>query len=262
MRDPYYDIPGLSASGISAFYRSPQYYWNVSPFNPDRKPTEETPALVFGRLAHCMVLTPTLMHEFAVAPDLDRRTKLGKEEWQAFELSAEGRAIVTADQFSLAVKLRDAMMANGVVRQLLGDGTPEEPVTWRREEGGILCKAKLDYLRHGLVLDYKTTTDTRLFEFSRTIAKYGYHRQKAWYMEGAEHRTGERPRGAVIIAQDKEMPDDIGVFALDAEAISQGMIEAEAAYHKISERLQTGDWSSHPAEIQEVGLPGWYVKTH
>lgn len=257
----YYAIPAVSASGINRFLNdSPLHYWLESPFNPNRSPTQETPALVFGRLAHCMALTPeAVCSDFTVLPDIERRSNAGKAEYERFMASATG-TVVTAEQWKLAEQLRDALQANSAVRQLLGQGAPEEPVTWMPDGGELLCKAKFDYLRQGLVIDYKTTTSTRIDEFSRTIARFGYHRQGAWYMDAAEKHHGERPRGTVIIAQNKDLPEDIGIFALDAESLDLGAIQNAHAYDNICGRMRTMDWRSHPAEIQSISLPGWYVK--
>lgn len=180
MINNYYSLPAVSASGINRFLNaSPLHYWLESPFNPSRKLTEETPALVFGRLAHCMALTPELARaEFSVMPEINRRTAEGKAEYEEFTAYAAG-TVVSAEQWRLAAELRDALCDNGAVRQLLGQGAPEEPATWTRDDGSLHCKVKFDYLRQGLVIDYKTTTSTRLDEFARTIVKFGYHRQLA-----------------------------------------------------------------------------------
>lgn len=262
MRDPYYDLSGVSASGINRFRNdSPLHYWLESPFNSERKPTEETPALVMGRLAHAMALTPELVgKEFVIQPEINRRTNEGKAEHAAFIESNAGTTIVTRDQWETCEKMRDALQAHSTIRQLLGQGSPEEPVTWRREDGPLLCKAKLDYVRNGLVVDYKTTTSTRADKLSRTIAEYGYHRQGAWYIDAAEKHHGERPRGVVLIFQNKEVPDDIGIFALDSEALQLGEQQCARTYEDICKRMETMDWRSHPPEIQDISLPGWYVK--
>ena len=53
----YHDIPGLNASGINAFYRSPLHFWKQSTFNENREKKEPTPAMVVGSLCHCLILS-------------------------------------------------------------------------------------------------------------------------------------------------------------------------------------------------------------
>jgi len=257
----YHDIPALNASGINAFYRSPLHYWVKSPFNPARERSEPTTAMVMGSLAHCLVLQPEAFEsEFAVAPELDRRTKQGKIDWETFQSNASNKMIVTPSQYVDATKMRDAMFANKAVAKLLGNGCSEHPVRWNRDEYGIPCKAKLDYLRSGLLIDYKTTEDGSMKGFSRSLANYGYYRQMAWYMEAAEVAYGERPRGAVLIVQEKSLPEAIGIYSLDVESLELGAQECDFAYREITERLQSGEWGAYPEKIQEIRLPVWFMK--
>lgn len=259
MKQDYYDIPAISASGINDFIRSPLHFWNRTPLNPKRVKDDPTPAMVFGSLTHCLILAPDLFdNEFAIAPDVNRRTNEGKAELADFVQNHKGLKIITSEEYDAAIAMRDAMFANSDVKELLGNGCSEEPVTWRREPDGVLCKAKLDYLRSGLVLDYKTTEDARVSSFSRSVANFGYHRQMAWYMEAAQNHHNESPRGAVLIVQEKSLPQAIAVYALDADAIAYGIAECNRAYDEIRARLESKDWSAFPSGIQPLSLPRWY----
>lgn len=255
----YRDIQGINASGISRYMRSPWHYWRESPFNLQRVRSVDTPAMVFGRLCHALILTPELVEkEFVVLPEINRRTKVGKQEYGQFLDQNAWKSIITHDQYQEAVKMRDCMYASPAIRALLGNGCSEEPITWQREEGGVLCKAQLDYCRSGLVLDYKTTTDATEGAFSKSLANFGYHRQAAWYLEAAEKKYGERPKGVVFLVQEKECPEYINYFAIDSEAIEIGARECDEGYRGISERLASGAWSPYPQEIQPISLPHWY----
>ena len=62
-------------------------------------PEPPTPALLFGQAVHKLILEPvTFDDEFAVSPDCDRRTKAGKEAYNAFCEGLGDRAIITLDQ--------------------------------------------------------------------------------------------------------------------------------------------------------------------
>lgn len=231
MTDDYYSIPALSSSGINAFYKSPLHFWRESPFNPNRIVRQETPSMIFGSLCHALVLEPE-----TIKPE-KFTTKKEKEAYAA------------------AVIMRDALFRNSGVRKLLKEGSPEKPLYW---ENGISCKAKLDYYRNGLIVDYKTTTSVTPEDFAKSIVNFGYHRQAAWYMEGVEKITGERPVGFVFIVQEKELPDAIGIYSIEPEALEVGKEENEHAISVISERLITGKWSAFPETIKPMQLPAWY----
>ena len=68
----------------------------------------------------------------------------------------------------------------------------------------------------------------------------------------------EIPRGAIIIAQDKEIHDDIAIYALDAAAIELGKKENAYAWSEINRRLKANDWRTFPEEIMPISLPKWY----
>lgn len=255
----YHSIKAINASGINKFIRSPLHYWRESPFNPGRIVNEPTPAMIFGKLVHCLVLTPeSFEEEFALAPDINKRTNEGKAQWQQFQSENAGKTIITLEQWNQADALRNAVWMHPTVKGLLGNGQSEEPITWKREGGDVECKAKLDYLRNGLIIDYKTTQDASLREFARSIASFGYHRQMAWYMEAAYKIQGGWPRGAILIAQEKEVPEAIAVYRLDESALTKGAVECDNAYKAMCERLVNGKWEAYPEGIQDIGLPNWY----
>ena len=111
-----------------------------------------------------------------------------------------------------------------------------------------------------MIIDYKTTEDASENGFSKSIAQWGYHRQDAWYMDGVQAVYGERPRGFVFIVQEKENPDNIGIYSLLDQDRELGALENEAASIKIAERLETGNWKSYPEMIVPVALPAYYKR--
>lgn len=259
MSDDYFKIPALSASGINAFYRSPLHYWKESPFNPDKVIREATPAMLLGKVAHKLILEyDTFSDEFAVAPKCDKRTTAGKAEFAAFESGAMGKTVVTEDVYFQAKSMHEALQRNSAVKQLLSKGESELPLMWNN--GHIQCKGKMDRYREGLIIDYKTTEDASENGFSKSIAQWGYHRQDAWYMDGVEAVYRERPRGFVFIVQEKDLPDNIGIYSLIKQDRDLGALENESASVKIAQRLQTGNWKSYPEIITTVGLPPYYKR--
>lgn len=300
--------PGVSPTSINQFYESPSRFWRYSSLNPDKERKEPTPAMIFGRLVHCLILTPeNYEREFALPPvktpdDIDTNdemkafinaniqpgqkipSKAKKDDlvliirqmapqlvlWQdkmdTFYKTLGRKTAITADQLDTATKMKDAMFDNRAVRQLIGNGASETPFCWFPEgEQGIMRKAKLDYNRDNLVIEYKTTVGPNSEDFSRTIAQNGYHRQVAMQIEGSRF-MGNEPRGGIIIAQDKDQFDDIAIYALSAADIQVGNDENEAAFKSINERLarhKAGDakaWRSFPEEIQPISLPRWYQR--
>ena len=73
----YREREGVSSTDLKKIAKSPAHfrYWKDHP-------QEDTPSLLFGRAAHKYMLEKDeFKTEFAVAPNVDRRTKEGKELW-------------------------------------------------------------------------------------------------------------------------------------------------------------------------------------
>jgi hypothetical protein len=290
--------PGVSPTSINQFFESPSRFWRFSSLNPNKQKKEPTPAMIFGRLVHCLALTPEdFDKQFIIEPvkpdgaidtmddmkDLLSKLNIAYKKssakpellalvreaapraiiWgdikDAFGKSIGKKIIVTRDDYAKAKSMQDAMLANKAVRQLIGNGFSESPFCWFPDgEIGLMKKVRLDYVRQGLVIEYKTDSYPHEQDFSKTIGNMGYHRQLAMQIEAAERMHGERPRGAIIIAQDKDMHDDIAVYALNTSTLSRGADENAWAWGEINRRIKTGDWKTFPEKIMPIGLPKWY----
>lgn len=287
--------PGVSPTSINQFFESPSRFWKYSSLNPNKERKDATPAMIFGRLVHCLALTPEAFEkEFAVQPtktnELDTiddmkaflanqgiklpsaakkpdyiiaARQYGGNIWQdVLDIFAAGvgrKTIVSADQLAEARSMQEAMLRNKAVRQLIGNGFSESPFCWYPDgEQGLMKKCRLDYVRQGLVIEYKTDISPSEQDFMRTIGNRGYHRQLAWQMDAAERMNGEKPRGAIIIAQDKEMHDDIAIYALGVDSLLLGAKENDFAWAEINRRLKANDWRTFKEEIVPIELPKWY----
>lgn len=290
--------PGVSPTSINQFFDSPSRFWKYSSLNPNKEKKEPTPAMLFGRLVHCLTLTPEAFEvDFIVEPTKPEGaietvddiksllTKLNvpfkksapKAElmavvrefapqaiiWddikEAFKVSAGRKTIVSQEDYAKAKSMQDAMLANKAVRQLVGNGFSESPFCWFPDgEQGLMKKCRLDYVRQGLVIEYKTDASPCEQDFMRTIGNMGYHRQLATQTDAAERMYNERPRGAIIIAQDKDVHEDIAIYALDNAALLRGAEENAWAWKEINRRYRENDWKTFPEKIMPIGLPKWH----
>ena len=105
---------GVSSTDLKRIAKSPAHfrYWKDNP-------QEDTPALLFGRAVHKYALEKDdFFSEFAVAPNVDRRTKAGKEEFALFEAECVGKDVITADDFEKIKEMRDVLYDTTFVKQL------------------------------------------------------------------------------------------------------------------------------------------------
>ena len=118
----YRNHPAISRSELFKISESPEKFKYYR-----EHPEESTPSLLFGQLVHAMALQPdTVWDDFAICPNVDRRTKAGKEAYADFERQAEGKAVVTVDMVEQAMDMCEALKRNELVVKLL-KGEKETP---------------------------------------------------------------------------------------------------------------------------------------
>ena len=172
----YNSIDAIRRSDLWRMHESPEKFkWFLE------HPPEQTPALLFGTAVHKLLLEPDGFNdEFAIAPNVDRRTKVGKEAWEQFLSDSEGKTIITADDFSTASDMVIKAMTIPFVRQMLS-GKKEEAFFWIDQDTEQVCKVRIDMLAEIegklVIADYKTAGSAKTDIFVRKMYDYGYHLQ-------------------------------------------------------------------------------------
>ena len=259
----YRSSEGISRSALFKLTESPEkFIWAMN------NPEPPTPALIFGRLVHKMLLQPeSFDEEFAVAPIADRRTKAGKETWEWFVAGIkEEQEIVTADDYQKALDMTEAMKDVPFVKSLL-DGEHELPLFWTDELTGERCKARLDCLTEVgdklVIVDYKSTADARTDQFMHAAIKHGYDLQAAMYSEAVKQTMPGVDPVFVFIAQEKTAPFAVNIMQADEVFIQRGFDlfrELIGIYHDCK---TTGKWYGYlgPYDtINNLALPAWLAK--
>ena len=257
--EAYHAGPGISKSSLDAVAKSPAHYFAryLDENRPEREPTA---AMIAGTLAHCAVLEPEeFVIRYAVGPDVSKATK----EWKAFEASlADGRQAIKPDQFKQAFAQSTSVRSIPDIADLLSKGFAEVSAYWHDEETGILCKCRPDWVHpcddgSVIIVDLKTTTDASPREFSRSIAKWRYHVQAAWYADGYAKASGLTVRGFVFAAVETDFPHLPAAYMLDDDSIDQGRTDYRRNLETYAECLACGIWPGYEKEIQLTRIPNW-----
>lgn len=257
----YRAAPAISRSALWKIRESPEKFkWAME------HPEEPTPALIFGQVFHKLALEPlTFGEEFAVAPNVDRRTKEGKAAWAEFTASADGKTVITQDVFDKASEMVCALYRAPYVKKLL-NGQHEVPMFWTDEMTGEACKCRHDAVSviggNDIIVDLKTTADASTEAFMRSAINYGYDFQAAMYSDGYEKNTGKKPL-FVFIAIEKDPPYSVNILQADELFLKRGydvFRELIGIYHSCKE---TGNWYGYLGAynaINNLGLPAWAAK--
>lgn len=259
--DAYHAGPGLSNSALSTLAKSPAHYHAayLAPGRPEREPTA---AMLAGTLLHCAVLERAeLENRYIVRPPgMDLRTNSGKA--MAQEIALRGLQVVTQDEMTTALTQRSALLDLPEVAELLSSGMSESSAYWIDEATGILCKCRPDHVhkhRDGSVtlVDVKTTTDPMPDAFSRSIYKFGYHRQAAYYSAGYALAAGVEVAAFILAVVSSTYPFIAVSYILDDETMAQAASEVDELLSLYARCSAANHWPAFGAGHQLIGLPKW-----
>lgn len=257
----YHAHPAISKSHLDQVARSPLHYW-ARYLDPNRVPTEPTPAMAIGTAVHTHVLELDQWDaRYAIAPEsIDRRTKMGKAEWEVFTTAATGRTVLSRADAELVMRMGHAVYSHPAAAMLLGlPGKTETTHMWDDAATGLQCKCRPDWLTDdgSLIIDLKTTEDASPAGFRKSIANWRYHVQAAWYLNGIEQATGTRPNQFIFICVEKKAPFAVAVYAADAEMIQIGNEAAARDLDVLATCKAAGAWPGYSDQIETINLPSW-----
>ncbi len=250
----YHAMPGISKSGLDLINRSPAHYrW------ARENPQDPSPAMRFGTLAHLAVLEPDRFNsECIVLPTLDRRTKAGKEAWEEFQANHPDQELLTNDEHTHITAIRDAVRAHPIARKLLDQIDQVEASTfWTDPATGVECRCRPDaILGNGMLIDLKTTDDAGP-GFHRSVAKYRYHVQAAFYGDGM---GGMEERPMVFIAVEKKAPYLVSCNIIGPDSLVAGREAYRRNLDTYAKCVESGIWPGYPDAIQTINLPDWELE--
>jgi hypothetical protein len=207
----------------------------------------------FGTACHDYVLEGKLP---PVAPQVDRRTKDGKAEYNAFAAKHVGKPIISQSEWDTIQSMHGSIYAHPVAKKLLSKGRAEVTVIWQYE--GHLCKARIDWLTDtGQPVDLKTTTSARPHAFSKSIQQYNYHRQAAWYLKGLQ-LVGLTAETFTFIAVEKSSPYLCNVFQIEQDWVDVGMNQMDCLVAQYTDLRKDAPYPAYTSpEIITLATPSY-----
>lgn len=247
----YRQAEGVNKSTLWNLRKSPAHY---KYFLENQR--EDTAAFAFGRAVHAAILTPSAFKkDFVVIPEgIDRRTKAGKEEYQAFLDASAGKEILTAADAETVKAIVRAFKKNKDAVQLLKGTKREKPLFWT-DDNGILCKCRIDAYKAGLIVDLKTAQDAETETFTKEALRYGYDVQAAHYLDAYQHKESSVRPDWYFIVIEKAEPYAINILRADIGFLDYGFIRRQELIEKLK---ACQDQKAYPDYgINELCLPAW-----
>lgn len=228
----------------------------------------ETPALILGRAIHTLTLEgpAAFAQEFAVLPDgIDRRTKAGKEDYELFLMSSNGRDVLSAADHQTVKNIAEAVRSHPFAKTLLSEGVSETTVIFDMNVGGqtIRCKCRPDRTPSAgmqVLLDLKSTTDAGYDKFLRSCLSYGYINQAALYVDGYNTVRGDRPEidNFAFIVVEKVEPYRVEVYTVDQDFLLHGRREYQRLLAIEAECRRLNFWPHFQnAGADTLMMPAW-----
>lgn len=247
----YHSSAGLSRSALKVFSKSPAHYWHEY-INPKYQKPEPTPAMVMGNLVHTLSLEPHLFDvEYAIAPDLNKRTKAGKAQWDEFTQLAGLRTVITQEDYAIAKEMAHSIRCNQVFNACVNDANIEHSIYFEHLETGLVMKARPDIWDGGVVADIKTTADASANAFQRDAVSHGYFLQAAMISEALLSLQIELENFFFICVEKKE-PYAVAVHVLDKEAVEYGRKQLAKLANEYKCCLQQDRWPSYKPNVLKV----------
>ena len=258
----YHAHAAISKSHLDQVAKSPLHYW-ARYLDPNRVVPEPTPAMAIGSAVHTHVLELDQWDaRYVSAPDgIDRRTKAGKAEWEAFTAAATGRTVLPKADADLVMRMAHSVFSHPAAAMLLAlPGKAETTHMWTDAATGLQCKCRPDWLTDDgrLLVDLKTTEDAGR-GFAKSIAQWRYHVQASWYLDGIEQATGTRPEQFLFLCVEKKAPYAVAVYAADAEMIAAGAQTAARDLDVLATCKAAGAWPGYSDQIEPISLPPWML---
>ncbi len=258
----YHATRAISKSGMDKLRQAPAKFkaWM------DGAAEEETEALLFGSVFHCLALEPGEFGKRYAVKRFNGSTKAGKEE--AATAKAAGLELVPARIYEPALAMAESVWNHPLIGQIMTavDKRTETSIYWSETVDGteIPCKARLDMLAtvpgFGLVaVDLKSTDDASPEGLSRSVLKWGYHRQAVWYRR-ALRAVGMDSSVFVLVAVEKAAPHLVTAANVSEAAQQVGLEEIKDALGTYATCAESGLWPGYASEIIDLDLPEWAYK--
>jgi exodeoxyribonuclease VIII len=224
---------------------------------------------MLGTMTHCAVLEPDCFDaRHVIAPKVDRRTKAGKDEWQAFVATLKpGQEPADPDMAVQATAMAASILRIEPLRQLLAAGEAEVSAFYEDPVSGVRCRVRPDWVYPAgdagvVIVDVKTCPDASAAGFAKSVANWSYDVQAAMYCDGYEAASGTSVHGFVFAVVEKDYPYGAAAYMLPEEVIDAARRRYRRHLQRFAECQQSGQWPGYTNgdEIRMLTMPAWAMK--
>lgn len=260
--EDYHAHHALSSSGARLLL--PEYKGSPKKFQWEKTHRRVSRAFDLGHAVHAKVLGVGLgvitYPDEHLTPSGNVSTKAATVEWAA-EQRAAGLTIVSPAELDAVNAMSDAVLTHEFAGPLLEKVTGRE-VSVFGEVDGVSVRARFDILGGDIGADLKTTDDATERGFTKSVAKWGYAFQEAWYRDVHVASEGADLSAFYFIAVEKTAPYEVGVFQLEPYWIELARKRVENARNIFRDCTETGVWPGYDPAPKTLLAPAWEAIEH
>jgi hypothetical protein len=246
--------PSLSSGIVNLLLAKTPTHARLS--HPRLNPTffKEPPnsAMTLGSAAHEILLGKGGGIEIIDAPNWRKRKGFDAPQRRRDAIAA-GLTPVLPTEYAVAKQIADAVLAR--VQHVRGaerafrQGTPEVVAVWR--DGGVMCRAMVDWLDGGSVFDLKTTGAGLSDRALQSKIAGGLDVQAAFYLRGLEAVTPDEHKFYWVFVEN-EPPFESRVIEMHGAVRAEGDRKCSLAIETWGRCLEASHWPGYSLEIERL----------
>ena len=249
-RQEYEAIDALNQTSAKLLLKAPAKY-----AHDKANPRKDSKALREGIMTHAAVLDPEAFAKFKPEPEVDKRTKEGKEVHAYWASTLQPDDIrCKADEYDNALSYADALK-QAMARYNI---VPVATEVMLKADYMVPIKGSLDLIAEdGYIYDIKTTAEEATPKgFGRQLIwSDDFKLQAAWYLELCKLNFGVRPKGFRFLVVEKEAPFLTAVFELHPDLIAEGQTLMLSAIKAFEVCKSFNEWPAYPTEVITIARP-------
>lgn len=249
--DEYRSQRGVSKSDLDYIHQSPALLeWARN------APSVGSEEVELGTHVHCAILEPDVFAGAYRKAPAGGRTAADRSRVEAFaeHCKASGKICLDADTYDMVIAMRDSVLAHPTARELLtGDGISESSIFGELEGVRVKCRPDRLIRERNILVDVKKVDD--IDHIVRSIQKFRYYVQAAFYSDIYEQWTGHKPRFIfVAVGQRRSIGrHPVRVFELEQAWVDAGRVE----YLDDLERVREMEEFGAGMHVEVLELPRW-----
>lgn len=248
-REQYNAIPAYNASSIKVAvldglraYRRKQL-----------EPWSDSMSLAFGRAFHLVMQGHPV--EFAAIPS---PTKTASKAWAELQQKHPDQGVIPDGDIAMLSEMKMALGLHPIAAALFDSVTADEvAIVWDCPHTGVRCKALVDAIADGVLIDWKTTLYGTRRQVVREVEHRGYDLQMAFYLTGL-HAVGKTDITEVynVFVQKTPILPEVFVYEYTPEMLSDATSRFVEAINKIEAARASGEWGWAEPETIDASEDG------